>query len=58
MQQFGIDFEHTYAPVVDYDAALSVLSHFSCKRASLQQVDFLTAFLNGDVEEEIHVTLP
>ena len=56
-QKFVINFEETHAPVVDYDAALTVFSHFYSKRAELRQVDFVTAFLNGNIEEEIYVNL-
>ena len=57
-QKFGVDYGETYAPVVDYDVALSILSSYAARGAEIHQVDFVTAFLNGDIEEEVYVQLP
>ena len=57
-QKFEVDIPDTYAPVVDYEAALTVLYALIGQGAKVHQVDFVTAFLNGDIEEEISITLP
>lgn len=57
-QTFRIDSWDTYAPVVDYDVAITILGYFTSKAATTNQVDFVMAFLNGDIEEEIYLTLP
>lgn len=57
MQEFGVDFWETYVPVVDYDTALAVLGCFTSKGAETHQMDFVTAFLNRDIEDEIFITL-
>ena len=57
-QKFGLDYRDTYAPVVDYDVAISILSLFAARGACIHQADFVTAFLNGDIKEGIYITLP
>lgn len=57
-QTFGVDYFETHAPVVDFATVrfflcLSVI--FSWTRV---QVDVKTAFLNGELEEEIYVRSP
>lgn len=49
-QTYGVDFCETYASVLDYDVALFVLGYFTGKGTIIHQVDFFTAFLNGDIE--------
>lgn len=56
--KFGIDFWDTCASIVDYDVAFTVLGYCTSKGAKTHQVDFVTAFLNGDIDEKIYVTLP
>lgn len=57
-QRYGFDFDDTYEPVVDYESAQAVLSHFVGRRARIDMVDFVTAFLNGYVDEVVYITLP
>ena len=57
-QTFGVDYFETHAPVVDFATVrffLRLAVIFSWKR---MQVDIKTAFLNGDLEEEIYVRSP
>lgn len=58
LQRHGVDYEETYAPVVDWEVALAAISIMLRRKAVIELVDFITAFLGGDVEEEIYVTLP
>ena len=58
LQKPGIDYEETYAPVVDWEVALTAISVMSRRNAHIDLVDFQTAFLNGDLEEEVYVRLP
>ncbi|MCO5595038.1 hypothetical protein L7F22_049075 [Adiantum nelumboides] len=57
-QQKGIDYEGTFAPT----CCMTV--HFLCALAALfgwdvhQSADIVTAFLNGDIFEEVYVTQP
>ena len=57
-QIFGVDYHETHAPVVDFATVrffLRLAVIFSWKR---MQIDVKTAFLNGDLEEEIYVRSP
>ena len=57
-QVFGVDYFETHAPVVDFATVrffLRLAVIFSWKR---MQLDIKTAFLNGDLEEEIYVRSP
>ena len=57
-QTFGVDYFETHAPVVDFATVrffLRLAVIMSWKRA---QIDVKTAFLNGDLEEEIYVRSP
>lgn len=54
----GLDFTKTFAPVVDSDVALTIISVMVERNAEVDLVDFQTAFINGDIEEELYVTLP
>lgn len=56
--KFGVDFWDTYAPVVEYDVALTALGYFTIKGAKTHQVVYVTAILNGDMDEDIYITLP
>ena len=57
-QTFGVDYHETHAPVVDFATVrffLRLAVIFSWER---MQIDVKTAFLNGDLEEEIYVRSP
>jgi len=58
LQREGIDFEETYAPVVDWEVAMCAISLMLRRGARIELVDFITAFLNGDIEEDVYVKLP
>lgn len=53
-QQEGIDFEETFSPVARFETVRLSLA------AQLQYpvFDVKSAFLNGDLEEEVYVTQP
>jgi hypothetical protein len=54
----GFDFDETYAPVVDFDSLRLLLAITAVQRWHPQGVDVKSAFLYGDLEEEIYMTLP
>ncbi|KAJ9567681.1 LOW QUALITY PROTEIN: hypothetical protein OSB04_003647 [Centaurea solstitialis] len=57
-QKEGIDYNETFSPVSTKDAfrvLMALVAHFDLE---LHQMDVKTAFLNGDLEEEIHMTQP
>ncbi|PKU76474.1 Retrovirus-related Pol polyprotein from transposon TNT 1-94 [Dendrobium catenatum] len=54
----GIDFEETFAPVARLEA-IRVLLAFACyKGFKLFQMDVKSAFLNGEIKEDVFVEQP
>ena len=58
LQLIGIDFDETFAPVVDWEVTLVILTVMVGRKAVIVFVDFETAFLNGDIDEDVYITLP
>jgi hypothetical protein len=57
-QRKGIDYKETYAPVVKY-TSIRVLMAIAAKRGlNVHQLDVTTAFLHGELEEEIFIAQP
>ena len=57
-QFYGIDYKETFALVVTLTTVrtiLAVATHFNWE---LEQMDVLTAFRNGDLEEDIFMSIP
>uniref|UniRef100_A0A2N9HUB9 Reverse transcriptase Ty1/copia-type domain-containing protein n=1 Tax=Fagus sylvatica TaxID=28930 RepID=A0A2N9HUB9_FAGSY len=57
-QKEGIDYTETFSPVSKKDSLrviLALVAHFDLE---LQQMDVKTAFLNGDLEEEVYMKQP
>lgn len=57
-QKEGIDYTETFSPVSKKDSLriiLALVVHFDLE---LQQMDVKTAFLNGDLEEEVYIKQP
>ena len=57
-QHAGIDYEETYSPVVRYETIRLLLSIAVCKRMTLTQFDIKTAFLYGEVDNEVFMSQP
>jgi hypothetical protein len=54
----GFDFDKTYAPVIYFDSLQLFLAIPAVQRWHPRQVDVPSAFVYGDLEEEIYMTLP
>jgi len=54
----GIDFNETYAPVVTLTTVRTLLALVAHLDLELEQMDVVTAFLNGDLKEEIFMAVP
>eukprot|EP00253_Pinus_taeda_P002116 PITA_02116 len=54
-QQEGIDFEETFAPVSRLEAIRMFLALLSFQKFKVFQMDVKSAFLNGDLEEEVYI---
>lgn len=57
-QQAGIDYEETFAPVVKYTSMQILLAVAAKLGLRVTQLDAVTAFLNGNLEEEIYLQQP
>lgn len=57
-QRAGIDYEETFAPVSKYSTLRTFLSIAASLDLEIRQVDVKTAFLYGDLEEEIWMEHP
>ncbi len=57
-QKHGINYFETYAPEVSFTAVRCFLSYVAHLDLECDQMDVVTAFLNGDLEETIHREIP
>jgi hypothetical protein len=54
----GVHFEETSSPVARYETVRLLISFAAMKGLVVDQVDVVSAFLNGDLAEEIFLKLP
>ena len=54
----GVDYFETYAPVVKFTSIRLLLATVAELDLELHQMDVVTAFLNGDVDEDIYMEQP
>ncbi|WCJ24325.1 Transposon TyH3 Gag-Pol polyprotein [Euphorbia peplus] len=57
-QKKGIDFDEIFSPVVKMTSIRAVLSLAASLDLELEQMDVKTAFLHGDLKEEIYMAQP
>ncbi|GKE97804.1 retrovirus-related pol polyprotein from transposon TNT 1-94, partial [Tanacetum coccineum] len=57
-QEEGIDFEESFAPVARLEAIRIFLAFAAHKNMVVYQMDVKTAFLNGNLREEVYVSQP
>ena len=57
-QRQGIDFTEIFSPVVKMTTIRVILSIVAAENLHLEQLDVKTAFLHGDLEEEIFMAQP
>lgn len=54
-QQEGIDYDEIFSPVARLEAIRMFLAYASYKKFKVFQLDDKSAFLNGELEEELYV---
>ncbi|KAL8147667.1 hypothetical protein AgCh_005113 [Apium graveolens] len=57
-QQEGIDYDETFASVARLEAIRIFLAYVAHKKFTVFQMDVKSAFLNGELEEEVYVEQP
>jgi hypothetical protein len=58
VQKEGIDFEEVFAPVARLDTIRLILAMAANRGWQVHHLDVKSAFLNGELEEEVYVTQP
>ncbi|KAH9323988.1 hypothetical protein KI387_043929 [Taxus chinensis] len=58
MQQYGVDYNKTFAPVARLDMVRMVLAIAAQNKWPIYEMDVKSAFLNGFLEEEVYVNQP
>ncbi|GJT88450.1 retrovirus-related pol polyprotein from transposon TNT 1-94 [Tanacetum coccineum] len=56
MQEEGINFEESFAPVSRIEAILIFVANDTHKNMTIYQMDVKTAFLNGELKEEVYIS--
>jgi hypothetical protein len=54
----GLDFDETFAPIARLEAIRIILAYACHKRFKVYQMDVKSAFLNGDLNEEVYMEQP
>ncbi|GJT81651.1 retrovirus-related pol polyprotein from transposon TNT 1-94 [Tanacetum coccineum] len=57
-QEERIDFEESFAPVARIEAIRIFIANAASKNMTIYQMDVKTAFLNGELKEEVSVSQP
>nr|GEZ77034.1 retrovirus-related Pol polyprotein from transposon TNT 1-94 [Tanacetum cinerariifolium] len=57
-QEEGIDFEESFAPVARLEAIRISLAYAAHRNMVIYQMDVKTAFLNGNLREDVYVSQP
>jgi hypothetical protein len=57
-QKEGIDYDETFAPVARLEAIRIFLAYAAHRNFTVFQMDVKTAFLNGELQEEVYVSQP
>nr|GEV92425.1 retrovirus-related Pol polyprotein from transposon TNT 1-94 [Tanacetum cinerariifolium] len=57
-QEEGIDFKESFTPVARIEAIRIIVENTAHKNMTIYQMDVKTAFLNGELKEEVYVSQP
>nr|GEX55300.1 retrovirus-related Pol polyprotein from transposon TNT 1-94 [Tanacetum cinerariifolium] len=54
-QEEGIDFEESFTPIARIEAIIIFAANAANKNMTIYQMDAMTAFLNGELREEVYI---
>ena len=57
-QRYGQDYDETFSPVVRAESIRTIIAHAANNKMLLHQMDIKTAFLNGNLKEEVFMKQP
>ena len=57
-QVWGLDYHETYSPVARFESIRFLFAHAALEDWEIEAMDVKTAFLNGDLDEEIYMEQP
>jgi len=57
-QKYGLDYEETFSPVVRFESVRMLLAIRARHKLELHQMDVATAFLHGELTEEVYMQQP
>ena len=57
-QKFGDEYDETFCPVVRFESVRTIIALAAQHGLKLHQMDVTTAFLNGELKEEIYMKQP
>ena len=57
-QEHGIDYEETFSPVTRYESIRYLLAHAALEDWEIEAMDIKTAYLYGELKEEIYMAQP
>ena len=57
-QEYGIDYEETFAPVARLSSVMTLIVVSTARKWPLFQIDVKNVFLNGELSEEVYMKLP
>ena len=57
-QREGVDYEETFSPTLRYESLRLLLSLAAVYGLRLWLLDVITAYLNGDLDKEIFMSIP
>ena len=58
LQKFGVEFDETFSPVVRFTSIRALLAFAVSRNMFIHQMDVVTAFLNGTLDEDIYMEQP
>lgn len=58
LQRPGLDYFETFSPVVKFDSVRMLLALAAARRMHVEQFDVKTAFLYGELEEDVYMEQP